>query len=180
MPVAGYTHSSKKGAKGGARFFRWQRGRTITYRYAKGAFILSSDGAQKSWKVSGPHNAGSEVFHLTYDSREGGVLFAAVNHLIWGPNIQRSYDLGKSWLPTDEPPRISGDETNANKNTIKNIWHVEPGRESEDGELYAGVDPAALFRTMDAGPPGRKWLACPTIPLGSSGSPAWVACAAAV
>ena len=113
----------------------------------KGAFILSSDGARKSWKVSGPHNAGSEVFHLTYDSREGGVLFAAVNHLIWGPNIQRSYDLGKSWLPTKEPPRISGEETN----TIKNIWHVEPGRESEDGVLYAGVDPAALFRTVDGG-----------------------------
>ncbi len=113
----------------------------------KGAFILSSDGARKSWEVSGPHYAGSEVFHLIYDPRGGGALFAAVNHLIWGPQIQRSHDLGESWVSSTEPPRIAGKDSP----TIKNVWHIEPGRESEDGVLYAGVDPAALFRTEDGG-----------------------------
>jgi photosystem II stability/assembly factor-like uncharacterized protein len=34
------------------------------------------------------------------------------------------------------------------------IWHVEPGRASEKGVLYAGTAPAALFRTDDD---GKTW-----------------------
>ena len=30
----------------------------------KGAFILTSDGARKRWKVSGPHFAGWEIYHM--------------------------------------------------------------------------------------------------------------------
>ena len=45
----------------------------------KGAFILSSDRSRKAWQMSGPHSPGSEVFHLTYDHREGGIVFAAVS-----------------------------------------------------------------------------------------------------
>ena len=60
----------------------------------KGAFILSSGKSRKNWQVSGPHSPGSEVFHLSYDHREGGTVFAAVNHMIWGPTVQRSHDLG--------------------------------------------------------------------------------------
>ena len=60
----------------------------------KGAFILSSGKSRKNRQVSGPHSPGSEVFHLSYDHREGGTVFAAVNHMIWGPTVQRSHDLG--------------------------------------------------------------------------------------
>ena len=60
----------------------------------KGAFILSSDRSRKNWQVSGLHSLGSEGFHLTYNHREGGTVFAAVNHMIWGPTVQRSHDLG--------------------------------------------------------------------------------------
>ena len=35
----------------------------------KGAFILTSDGKRQEWKVSGPHFAGWEVYHL-----KGGIL----------------------------------------------------------------------------------------------------------
>ena len=30
----------------------------------KGAFILTADGARKRWKVSGPHFAGWEIYHV--------------------------------------------------------------------------------------------------------------------
>ena len=30
----------------------------------KGAFILTGDGARKRWKVSGPHFAGWEIYHM--------------------------------------------------------------------------------------------------------------------
>ena len=35
----------------------------------KGAFLLTSDHARRNWAVSGPHHAGSDVFHLAYDGR---------------------------------------------------------------------------------------------------------------
>ena len=35
----------------------------------KGAFFLTSDGARKSWSLSGPHHASSDMFHLAYDAR---------------------------------------------------------------------------------------------------------------
>ena len=117
----------------------------------KGGFVLSSDGSRKEWRVSGPHLPGSEVFHLIYDPRGQGAVFAAVNHMVWGAGIQRSHDLGRSWLSSTEPPRISSREGA----TIKNLWHIEPGRESEPGAVYAGVDPAALFKSEDG---GATWL----------------------
>ena len=30
----------------------------------KGAFILTSDGVRRRWKVSGPHFAGWEIYHM--------------------------------------------------------------------------------------------------------------------
>ena len=72
----------------------------------KGAFILNSGSTRKSWKVSGPYHAGSEVFHVTYDPRVGTVI-AAVNNFIWGPDVQRSADLGEGWSSSTEPPTPS-------------------------------------------------------------------------
>ena len=48
----------------------------------KGAFILSSDDSRKDWLASGPHSPGSEVYHVFYDPRNGGTIFAAVNQMI--------------------------------------------------------------------------------------------------
>ena len=35
----------------------------------KGAFLLTSGHARRNWAVSGAHHAGSDVFHMAYDSR---------------------------------------------------------------------------------------------------------------
>ena len=34
---------------------------------------------------------------------------------------------------------------------LKNIWQIVPGRDSEADTLYCGVEPAALFKSTDAG-----------------------------
>ena len=113
----------------------------------KGSFILSSDNSRKDWSVSGPHHTGREVFHLTYDPRHGGTVYAAVNQLIWGPRLQRSHDLGQTWLSPDEPPRF----TSQAATTVQQLWHVEPGHDTEPGVVYLGVAPAALFKSSDEG-----------------------------
>ena len=113
----------------------------------KGAFILSSDNSRKTWQVSGPHSPGSEVFHVSYDPRNGGTVFSAVNEMIWGPSVQRSRDLGATWQSPQEPPRF----TSGAADTVSQVWHVEPGRAGEPGSVYLGVAPAALFKSDDYG-----------------------------
>ena len=56
----------------------------------KGSFVLSSNTYRKSWDVAGPFHSGSDVYHVTYDSRGDGDVLAAVNSMFWGPRI----DLG--------------------------------------------------------------------------------------
>ncbi len=113
----------------------------------KGGFILNSDHSRKNWSMAGPYCAGSEVFHMVYDHREGGRVIAASNSLVWGPEIQFSDNLGRTWSSAETQPKFSGD----GGPTIKNLWHVKPGRDAEPGVLYVGVDPAALFKSEDGG-----------------------------
>lgn len=113
----------------------------------KGAFLLCSDKSRRRWSVSGPHHAGSDVFHMAYDGRHEGVIFAAINSPIWGPEIQRSHDLGATWKMVRRNPRFAA----GRKESVDRVWHIGPGRPAEPTTLYAGVSPAALFRSVDGG-----------------------------
>lgn len=113
----------------------------------KGAFLLSSDRSRKEWTTSGPHHAGSDVFHLAYDARDGGTVFVAINSPIWGAEIQRSRDLGATWEAATRNPSFG----EGRKDSVEKVWHVAPGRSSEPGVVYAGVSPAALFKSVDGG-----------------------------
>ncbi|MBI3764218.1 MAG: exo-alpha-sialidase [Chloroflexi bacterium] len=116
----------------------------------KGAFIFESDRARKKWAMTGPHMQGWGVNHITLDKRGGapGVIFAAFNHEVYGANIHRSSDLGKTWQMADGP-RFPTD-ANAGKKVAR-IWRVEPGHASRPDEVWAGVDPASLFKSEDGG-----------------------------
>jgi photosystem II stability/assembly factor-like uncharacterized protein len=113
----------------------------------KGSFVFKSDQSRKTWSIEGPYHTGLEVFHLVYDHRTQGTLFAAVNSPMWGPKIQISEDLGKTWvLPEESPSFQEGDSI-----TLNNLWHIEPGRINEPNIVYAGADPASLFKSEDSG-----------------------------
>ncbi|MBI4339460.1 MAG: hypothetical protein HY680_05855 [Chloroflexi bacterium] len=111
----------------------------------KAAFLFTSDPARKKWQMHGPYLTGdSSTFHMAYDPREDAV-FAAVNRFVWGPEVQRTYDLGNRWSASRNEPRF----TAGGGDTVKRVWHIEPGRSWEPGVLYAGVEPAALFKSED-------------------------------
>src|SRR5438874_9484134 len=63
----------------------------------KGAFILTSDGARKRWKVSGPHFAGWEIYHVKGSPIDPGRIYASQTSAWFGQVIQRSGDGGKTW-----------------------------------------------------------------------------------
>ncbi len=112
----------------------------------KGAFVMEGASARSEWKVRGPYLEGENVMHAAFDPRTETV-FAAVGDPWFGSRIYRSTDLGHTW---DEPesgptfPRDSGLK-------LEKIWHVMPGRPEEPGVVYAGVEPAALFKSSDGG-----------------------------
>lgn len=113
----------------------------------KGAFVFQSDARRKSWSVEGPHFTGLYVHHFMLDPRDAGALYAATSSEWWGADIQRSHNWGRRWLRTKGGVRYEKDAGLS----VNCVWHIRPGRTSEPGVVYAGVDPAGLFRSEDAG-----------------------------
>ncbi len=119
----------------------------------KGGFILSSDQSRREWSLSGPFNDHGDVFHMVYDSRNGGTVVSAVNSNFWGANVQLSHDWGATWSDAERSPRMS----DGSGRTLDRLWHVEPGRSDELGVMYAGGEPASLFRSLDWGCTWEQW-----------------------
>src|SRR5712675_290809 len=63
----------------------------------KGAFILTSDGKRKNWKVDGPHFAGWEIYHMKGSPVDPDRIYASQTSGWFGQVIQRSSDGGKTW-----------------------------------------------------------------------------------
>lgn len=112
----------------------------------KGGFVAESDAARRRWKVRVPYLAGQNVMHMSFDHRTG-ILFAAAWDWWFGSRIHRSFDLGRTWEEPRSAPVFPADAGWK----VDKVWHVTPGRASEPGVMYAGVEPAALFKSTDDG-----------------------------
>jgi photosystem II stability/assembly factor-like uncharacterized protein len=123
----------------------------------KGAFILTSDGKRKDWKVSGPHFAGWEMYHLKGSPLDPNRIYASQSSGWFGQLIQRSDDGGETWNPVGNKFAYDGvpgthqwyDGT-AHPWEFKRVWHLEPSLSNPD-EVYAGIEDAGLFHSTDGG-----------------------------
>jgi photosystem II stability/assembly factor-like uncharacterized protein len=111
----------------------------------KGLFVLVSGDERRDWEIDGQHLQGWEVFHAVQDPRDGA-FYAATNSFVYGATVHRSTDLGETWTRAEE---IGLPEDSGLK--LEKTWHVEPGREGENGRLWLGGAPGVLFRSEDAG-----------------------------
>jgi len=112
----------------------------------KGSFVFTSGRNRKEWKVSGPHLKGHEVYHMAYDRRNGHILASMIsNH--WGPTIARSKDMGSEWKESKSPPKFP----KSSGLSVARLWQIRPGSDDEPGVVYAGVEPACLFKSTDGG-----------------------------
>ncbi len=115
----------------------------------KGAFILKSDATRKDWEVGGPYFPGRAIYAMAYDDRDGRKrLWSAVNSSFWGSYLSSSDDYGMSWT---EPETYGVKFPDDADNSVKQIWQITLGNDQEPNTLYCGVEPAALFRSDDAG-----------------------------
>jgi photosystem II stability/assembly factor-like uncharacterized protein len=115
----------------------------------KGAFILRSNGARARWETGGPWFPGQAVYALAYDGRAGRRrLWAGTGSMHWGAVLRSSDDFGKTWTNPETANVRFPVESGV---SLKQIWQIRPGRDEEPDTLYAGVEPAALFESHDAG-----------------------------
>lgn len=115
----------------------------------KGAFILRSDSSRDDWDVGGPYFPGRAIYAMAHDKRNGrNRLWAAVNSSYWGSYLSSSDDYGKTWT---EPETYGVKFPEDTDSSVKQIWQIVEGHPGEPDTLYCGVEPAALFKSTDAG-----------------------------
>lgn len=107
----------------------------------KGVFIAQSDAARRSWELRGPFCETWPMQHVIGDPATGAIYGAAGNEW-FGPAVWKSTDLGESWSHSSE-----GLTYEAGQEPIKAVWSLA----ARNGRLYAGVQPAGLFFSDDAG-----------------------------
>lgn len=111
----------------------------------KGLFIFSSSDRDE-WSGEGPFLPGKEINHAILDPRTGR-LFATANDAWFGSEIMWSDDLGELWASARRCPSFN----NGGDSKIERIWTLRAGTEADPKVLFAGVAPAALFRSEDNG-----------------------------
>jgi hypothetical protein len=145
----------------------------------KGAFVLSSDGKRRDWKVEGPYFAGWEIYHMKGSAVNPNRIYVSQTSGWFGQLLQRSDDGGMTWhqpgllneaIPAPGPPTAlpnrfvydTSVETGKPLTThmwydgtqhpweFKRVWHLEPSL-TDANTVYAGVEDAALFRSTDGG-----------------------------
>ena len=115
----------------------------------KGAFIFHSDRNRDKFHIAGPYFKGQAVFSGEYlpDKKAPRILMGNKSEH-WGAMVSRSDDFGATWHePADgnvKFPASSGLSLNA-------VWALEAAPLVGDDVVFAGVDPAALYRSDDRG-----------------------------
>lgn len=117
----------------------------------KGAFILSSDHARKSWTLSKPIFLGNIIHHMVLDPRNGRTILMAAKTGHLGPTVFRSTDNGRSWKEAQKPAAFAKAKKGEKGRVVDHVFWLSPGHGSEPGVWYAGSSPQGLFRTEDEG-----------------------------
>ena len=126
----------------------------------KGAFILTADGRRDRWEVNGPLFGGWELYHLKGSPAEPNRIYASQSTGWFGQVIQRSDDGGSTWDAVGNefvydgiPGTHQWYDGTPHPWEFARVWHLEPSLTDPD-TVHAGVEDAALFRSVDG---GRSW-----------------------
>jgi hypothetical protein len=120
----------------------------------KGLFVAESAKARRSWTLRGPFAPGVGVYSALIDTRKGGKVYASSCNPFFGMKVLVSSNKGKTFKATKMAPEFSKEDGRA----LKNIWSLVPGADKD--EIWAGVEPASLFRSGDG---GNSWEMMPGI-----------------
>jgi photosystem II stability/assembly factor-like uncharacterized protein len=123
----------------------------------KGAFVLTSDGKRKEWKVEGPAFGGLPIYHVKGSPADPNRIYASQASDWFGQVVHRSDDGGNTWQTVGNEFKYDGEpgkhlwyDGTPHPWEFKRVWHFEPSLVDPD-TVYAGVEDAALFRSTDGG-----------------------------
>ncbi|WP_037604402.1 WD40/YVTN/BNR-like repeat-containing protein [Streptacidiphilus rugosus] len=115
---------------------------------AKGLFLGRSKD-RRSWSWTGPHFLMQGVYSVAVDRRGTAPrLLVGADSSHWGPSVFTSDDLGATWQEPAAPAVKFPEGTDA---SLTRVWQLKPAGPDEPGVVYAGTEPAALFRSEDGG-----------------------------
>ncbi len=121
----------------------------------KGLFIAEAAKGRRRFDLRGPFGSGVGVNTTLIDTRgRAPRVYASSCNAFFGMKLLVSTDLGKKFKETKSAPTFAKDDGRA----LANIWSLEPGPGKKD--LFAGIEPAALFRSEDG---GNSWEIVPGI-----------------
>jgi hypothetical protein len=139
----------------------------------KGAFVMTADGQRRTWAIHGPFFGGWEVYHMKGSPIDPNRIYASQSSSWFGQIIQRSDDGGLTWEPVDNKFGYEGEtgthlwyDGTPHPWEFKRVWHLEPSLTDPD-IVYAGVEDAAMFRSVDG---GRQWRELPGLRTHGSGA----------
>jgi photosystem II stability/assembly factor-like uncharacterized protein len=113
----------------------------------KGLFIGRRRGG--AWEFDDrPRFPARAVYAVAIDTR-GAVprLLAGGDSAHWGPSVFHSDDLGRTWAEPPRPAVRFPEDTGA---SLERVWQLHPAA-AEPDVVYAGTEPAALYRSEDRG-----------------------------
>jgi photosystem II stability/assembly factor-like uncharacterized protein len=109
----------------------------------KGAFTLELDAEREAGRLRGPFCEAMPIQHLAWDPARGALL-AGAGSPWYGPLVWRSTDLGETWTQSSAGLTYGDTEDDP---AVTRVWNVTAVGDA----LYAGVEPAGLFRSDDGG-----------------------------
>jgi photosystem II stability/assembly factor-like uncharacterized protein len=119
----------------------------------KGAFVGELDAGRQHVELRGPFCEAMPIQHLAWDPRRGALL-AGAGSPWYGAIVWQSSDLGETWtqsgagLTYAEPEDAAGEGSASGAvATVTRVWNLT----AVGNAIYAGVEPAGLFRSDDGG-----------------------------
>lgn len=107
----------------------------------KGLFVAQAEAERTEWDVRGPFCEAWPINHAAHDPNTGAI-FAGGGNAWYGPAVWKSNDLGQTWTHSSE-----GITYGEGGEPITTVWLVKPAGDV----IYAGVEPAGLFKSLDGG-----------------------------
>jgi photosystem II stability/assembly factor-like uncharacterized protein len=114
----------------------------------KGLWLARSDD-RRTWSLDGPHLLMTEVPSVAIDTRDGGThLMAGARSEHWGPTVQHSDDLGRTWSEAEGGAIVFPADADT---ALERVWQLKPDTAARPGVVWAGCEPTSLWRSDDGG-----------------------------
>ena len=115
----------------------------------KGLMLARSSDGRRTWATDDFQFLNQEIYAVAIDARHDPPrIFAGVGTGHWGPLLTYSDDLGKTWTEPETPPIGFPEGSDA---SVERVWQIQPATALEPDVVYAGVEPHALFKSVDRG-----------------------------